>query len=246
MDQVLRGLEADEASANHHRPSRRPDELDPRIVVHAGEECRAPLDPLANGAHVGHGPHLEDAGQVDARNRRAHRERAGRQHQLVVGLPRHLAGRDVAQVHRLLPGRDRDRLALGPRVDRELRAKELLARHQQARLVLDHARDVIRQAAVRIRHERTALHHDDLGLFVQPAQARRARRAAGNSANDDDLHAPSFLPACPRGFGHHASLHRWRHQLNRSRACSGVRERSSPIDHFFAAAGSTVTATASV
>ena len=77
------------------------------------------------------------------------------------------------------------------RRSRKCRAEELLARDEQARFLLDHARDVIRQTAVRVRHVRAALHHDDLGFFVQPAQPRRARRAARHSANDDDLHVLS-------------------------------------------------------
>ncbi len=64
---------------------------------------RPAFDPFADRPYVGHGPHLEDPGQVDARQRRANRGRTGRKHQLVVALRRHLAGRDVAQVDRLLP-----------------------------------------------------------------------------------------------------------------------------------------------
>ena len=43
MDQVLRRLEADEAAADHHRPPRRLDELDARVVVHPGQEGRCPV-----------------------------------------------------------------------------------------------------------------------------------------------------------------------------------------------------------
>ncbi len=51
--------------------------------------------------------------------------------------------------------------------------------------------DVVREPAVRVRDVRPALHHQDLGLFVQPPQARCTRRATRHSADDDDLHAPS-------------------------------------------------------
>ena len=54
--------------------------------------------------------------------------------------------------------------------------------------MLDHAADVVRQPAVRVRDVRPALHHQDLGLLVEPAQARRTRRAAGDAADDDHLH----------------------------------------------------------
>ena len=48
---------------------------------------------------------------------------AGRQHELVVGLGRHLAGRDVAQIDGLLVRRDPDGLATRSHVDGELRAE---------------------------------------------------------------------------------------------------------------------------
>ena len=104
------------------------------------------------------------------------------------------AGRDVAQLHRLVRRRDPDRLAAGPAVDREVLAEQLLARDQQVGLVLDDAAHVVGQAAVRVRDVRAALHHHDLGLLVQPAQARGARRAAGDAADDDHLHDVLHLP----------------------------------------------------
>ena len=86
--------------------ARRLHELDAGVVEHPRQELRAPLDPLADRPRVRHGPDLEDPGQVDAGQRRADRGRPGREHELVVGLGRHLAGRDVAQVHGLLLRRD--------------------------------------------------------------------------------------------------------------------------------------------
>ena len=47
---------------------------------------------------------------------------------------------------------------------------------------------MVRKPAVRVRDVRSAFHHEDLGLLVQPAQARRTRRPARHSANDDDFH----------------------------------------------------------
>ena len=112
----------------------------PGVRVHPGLGLLAAVQPLADGPGVRDGPHGEDPGQVDAGQRRPDRGRAGRQHQLVVGLGRDLAGRDVAQVHGLLLRRDGDRLAAGPHVDVEHGAEHLLRRHQQARLLRDHAR----------------------------------------------------------------------------------------------------------
>ncbi len=99
--------------------------LEAGVLLHPGEEARAPLDPLADLRGVGHGPHLEDAGQVDAGQRRADRRRAGGQHELVVGLGGHLTGREVAQLDGLVLRRDPDRLAARPAVDRELPAEQL-------------------------------------------------------------------------------------------------------------------------
>ena len=129
--QVLGHLETDEPAADHHGPHRRPHRLEARVLLHPGEEARAPLDPLTDLPRVGHGPHLEDPGQVDAGQRRAERRRPGGQHQLVVGLGGHLPRRDVPQLHGLVLRRDPDRLAAGPAIDRELRAEHLLVRDQE-------------------------------------------------------------------------------------------------------------------
>ena len=102
MDEVLRRLQADEPAAHDDGPGLGPHGLEPRVPVHSGEEQGAFFDPLADRPRVGHGPHLENPGEIDARQRRTDRRRPGRQHELVVGLGRHLAGRDIAQVDGLL------------------------------------------------------------------------------------------------------------------------------------------------
>ena len=188
MDHVLRHLEADEAATDHHRPLRRQDRLEARVGVHPGGLSRMPFNPLADHPDVRHGAHPKDAQQIDPGQGRADRRRARGQDQLVVGLGRHFAGYDVAQIHGFLRRRDRGRLAAGAHIDRELLAEHPLVRHQQARLARDHAPDMVGQPAVRIRDVRPALHHQDLRSFVQPAQPRRTRRAAGDAANDDNLH----------------------------------------------------------
>ena len=156
------------------------------------------FDPLADGPRVRHGPHLEDSREVDAGQRRANRRRAGRQHELVVGLGRHLAGCDVAQLDGLLVRRDLGGLATRSHVDGELGAERVRVRDEKTRFLRDDVADVIGQPAVRVRHVRPAFHHDDLGLFVQPAQASRARGAASRTANDDDFHDSSFSGQCVR------------------------------------------------
>ena len=123
MHEVLGHLQADEPAADHHCAHRRPHRLESRVLLHPGEEARAPFDPLADLSRVGHGAHREDARKVDARQRRANRRRARRQHELVVGLGGDFAGRDVAQLHGLVLRRDPDRLATGAAVDAKCRAE---------------------------------------------------------------------------------------------------------------------------
>jgi hypothetical protein len=47
---------------------------------------------------------------------------------------------------------------------------------------------MVRKPAVRVGDVRASFHQENLGLFIQPAQARRTGRAARYSANDDDFH----------------------------------------------------------
>ena len=193
MDQVLRRLETDEPAANDHRAAHGLDHLNARVVEHPREKGRALLDPLADRLGVRHGAHVEDPRQINARQGRMDRSRAGRQHELVVGLGRDLAGLHVAQLHGLLLWIDGNRLAVRARINREHGAKHLLGPHQEARFLFNHAADVVGQTAVRVRDIRPAFHHEDFGLFVQPAQARRTRRAARHSTNDDDFHITFLL-----------------------------------------------------
>jgi hypothetical protein len=85
------------------------------------------------------------------------------------------------------------RLAAGPAIDRELLAEHSLVGNQQIRLVLDHAADVVREPAVR-EGRRACFPPSRFGLLVQPAQAGRTRRAAGDASDDDHLHRVTSLP----------------------------------------------------
>ena len=102
MDQVLRRLETDESAAHHHRTPHGFDHLDAGVVVHSRQERRAAFDPLPDRPRVRHGPHMEDPRQIDSGQGRMDRSRSGRQHQLVVGFGRDLAGLDIAKVHGLV------------------------------------------------------------------------------------------------------------------------------------------------
>ena len=156
--------------------------------MHPREEQGALFDPLADRPRVGHGPHLEYPGEVDAGQGRANRWRSRRQHELVVGLGRYLAGCDIAEVDGLLVRRDADGLATRSSVNGELRAERVCIRDQKTRFLFDDAADMVGQTAVGVRDIRSAFHHEDLRVFVQPAETRRTRRATRYSTDDDDLH----------------------------------------------------------
>ena len=189
VGEVLHHLQADEPAADHHRALRLRHDLEPGVRVHPGPALRAALQPLADGPGVRDGPHGEDPGQVDAGKRRADRGGAGRQHQLVVGLGRDRAGGDVAQVHGLRPSARWRRPRSRVRTSTPNTARNICS---VATRRLDSSgitpADVVGQPAVRVRDVRPALHHEDLGLLVQPAQPRRTGRPARHSAHDDDLH----------------------------------------------------------
>ncbi len=60
--EVLGHLQPDEAAPDHHGARVGSHGLEARVVVHAREKARTPLDPLANGAGIGHRADGEDAG----------------------------------------------------------------------------------------------------------------------------------------------------------------------------------------
>ena len=130
MDQIFRRLETDEAAADHDRAPHRLHHLDARVFEHSRQKRRAAFDPLTDRPRVRHGPHMKDPRQIDSGQGRMHRSCSGRQHQLIVGLGRDLAGRYITKVHGLVFRRNGDRLAVGPHVDPEVLAEQLLTRDQ--------------------------------------------------------------------------------------------------------------------
>jgi hypothetical protein len=99
-----------------------------------------------------------------------------------------LARLHIPQFDLLLLRRNLKGLAVGAHTDGELLAEQLLACYQQARFLLNHVTDAVRQAAVRVRYLRPLLHHQDFSVFIQSTQARRTRRPASDSADNDDFH----------------------------------------------------------
>ena len=158
--EVLGHLQADVAAADHHRPARLAAMADPGVdLVHVVE--------VAQG---------EDAGQVDARQRRPHRRGPGA----------------PAPARRRARGRRRRSEGSGPRwsgsarsmrrtscqradLDAEEVAEPLGRGDQQLPAVGDHAADVIRQAAVGERNVAAPLEDEDFGAFIHAAEPGRAR-----------------------------------------------------------------------
>ncbi len=173
MNQVFGRFEPDETAADHQSPDHRLDHLDAGVVAHPREEVGSLLDPLANRPCVRHGADLEDAGQIDARQRRMDGGRARRKHELVVGFCGDMPGLPIAQIDGLVLRIDRDHLAVRSAIDPEHGTEHLFRGDQQTRLLLDHVPDVIWQPAVRVGDIRPALDHQDFRLLVQTAQTRR-------------------------------------------------------------------------
>ncbi len=98
VDEVLGHLEADEAAADDDGPLLGSHGLEARVVLHAGEEARPPLDPLADLPRVGH--------RADLR-----RCRAGRCRATADGSTRHPARAPAGRRTRWSPRRWRRRAA---------------------------------------------------------------------------------------------------------------------------------------
>ena len=171
MDQVLDHLEADETAADDDRAS----------GVALGDPARG----------------CAASRECCARRRR----RAGRRRAAAAGsAPRRATGRArrSARVRcrcRCARSRTRDRarravdrddlgVACAPSMLKRSR-NSLGRRHEQLALVGDDVADVVRQPAVGEGHVRAAVEDDDLRRLVEPAQPRRARRAAGDAADDE-------------------------------------------------------------
>ena len=75
--------------------------------------------------------------------------------------------------------------------------KEAIRLHDEEIIAVgDHAAEMVRQTAVRIRNELSFFEQDDLRMFVQPSQPRGCAGARGNSADDNGFHC-GILRACP-------------------------------------------------
>ena len=176
--EVLGHLEADEPTAYHDR-------------LAAGRL----VEPRANAARIGNGPHHEHTRQVETRCVGAHRRRAGREHQGVVGLVPLVVRAKVLHADRLRGAIDGEHLVLGAYVDVEPITEHLARRDEEHALVGDDIADMVGKPAVGERHVRAPIEEDDLGRLVESPQSRGRRRPAGNAAHDQNPLRHARLPS---------------------------------------------------
>ena len=187
-DEILDHLDADETAADDHGSHPGSLRLVTGILVHAAVKGCTFLDPLADRPRIVHRPYLEDSRQIDPWQRRPDRSRTGRKHELVIRFGRDFTGLHIFQIDRLFRCIDRDSLAARPDIDGELVAKGRFTRHDQTRLLLDDATDMVWQPAIRIRNIRPPFDHDDLCVLVQTPQPRSAGSPTGHAADNHEFH----------------------------------------------------------
>jgi hypothetical protein len=83
-------------------------------------------------------------------------------------------------------GVDVDHLRAHPDVEAEPLEQALRGLQQEVVLVLDHAANEVRKAAVGVRNVTRALQHDDRCVLVEPAEPGGGRHPPGHAAHDHD------------------------------------------------------------
>ena len=178
---------------DHGRPQPpRPEglgELQPDVAAADDDRVGAALLQVGDDpVHVGDVAQHVDARVVGTRDRWPHRFGPRTQHERVVRLPVRAAVVQVADLDLFRVAVDAEHVLAGPHVEREALGEALGRLQQQALAVRDLAADVVRQTAVRERHEVATLEHDDLGGFIQPPEAGPRRGTRRHSAHDHRLH----------------------------------------------------------
>ena len=174
VDEVLRGLEADEPAADHDGPA----------TLHRA---------LAHGQRVLHRAQAQAERAVHSRGVRHEGLRSGGEDELVIALVVLAAAGEGADVHGLCRAVYAHRLGEDAHVHVEA-ALEALRRLERELLAVGYdAADVVRQAAVRVGDISGALEHHDLRALVQPPEPRRGGRAAGNAADNKHFHCDLYL-----------------------------------------------------
>ena len=136
---------------------------------------------------------MENTRMINARKRRLDGNRTGREYEFVVAFQLYYPCRDVAQGYRLPFRVDGDGFRICSHLDGELVTEQLRIGNEQARFVFNDTPDMVRQAAIRVRHIRSALDHDDFGVLVDPAQPGGARGPTCDATNNHYFHSSVLL-----------------------------------------------------
>jgi len=149
-----------------------------------------------NAEGVLHGAQGKYPLAVHAGKRRNRRLCAGGEEQLVIGFRIALSAVQCADGDGFFCGIDRSYFLPYPHINAKAIPKALRSLECQFFLIFDHTSHIIRQAAVGIGHIAAALNHDDLGVFIQTADAGSGRSTARHTAYDHNFHlAPSTIAA---------------------------------------------------
>ena len=143
-----------------------------------------------------HGAQRENTLTADAGKRRNRRLCAGCEEQFVIGFRVDLSTIQCVNGDGFLCGIDRSYFPPYPHINAKAVPEALRSLQRQFSLLLDHTAHIIRQAVVGIGHIAAALDHDDLGVFIQTADAGSGRSTARHTAYDHNFHlAPSTIAA---------------------------------------------------
>ena len=151
---------------------------------------------MPNAEGILHGAQRENTLTADAGKRRNRRLCAGCEEQFVIGFRVDLSTIQCVNGDGFLCGIDLSYFLPYPHINAKAVPEALRSLQCQFFLLLDHTAHIIRQTAVGIGHIAAALDHDDLGVFIQTADAGSGRSTARHTAYDHNFHlAPSTIAA---------------------------------------------------
>ena len=179
LHKVFRHLQTDKAAASQNSGFR-------LLILYKAPDAEGIL----------HGAQCENTLAVHAGKRRNRRLCAGGKKQFVIGFRIDLPAVQCADSDCFLCGIDRSYFLPYPHINAKAVPEALRSLQCQFFLLLDHTAHIIRQTAVGIGHIAAALDHDDLGVFIQTADAGSGRSTARHTAYDHNFHlAPSTIAA---------------------------------------------------
>ena len=168
MHQVLSHFQADQSAADNY--------------------CRARSsfrDPFPNFAAVGQSAQSEDSRQVNSRPDGTNRRGTRREHESVIVLNTLRSVVEIYDRQSALLAIDCNHFMFCARLDVEPFTEELRRGEQQLAFVLNHVANIIRKTAIRERDIRPPIQNKNLGVLVQPAQARCASCPTRNTSHND-------------------------------------------------------------